>query len=123
MNTEILVIIIVLIIGGIMLYFLQQQTTNVDNFNIIEEEIPEIKEEQINWYSKEHIGWLYKNGDVDNHQSNYMLYYNPDNNMFLANSIFGEEHFDLDLENPSEGVSVGINNEKYVIHMWNEDEE
>jgi len=123
MNTEILVIIIVLIFGAILLYFLQQQTKKVDNFDNDEEEIPETKQEPINWRSKEHIGWLYKNGDKDDYHNNYMLYFNPENNMFLANSILGEDHFDLQLENPSDGVSIGIDNEKYVINMWNEDEE
>jgi len=122
MNTEILVIIVILIVGGVMLYFLQQQTKKVDNFDNVEEETPEIKQEQINWHSKEHIGWLYKNGNNNDYENNHLLYFNPDNNMFLANSILGEEHFDLELENPSDGVSIGIDNEKYVISMWNEEE-
>ena len=111
----ILIILITSMIGCGVLYYLQQNK-QVQKLEKVEdfEQVPEIREDKVDWSITQHIGWLYKNGDNKNFD-NMNLYFDQSNATFFAMPLEQELRINLNIEMARKGESVELNGEKYVI--------
>ena len=113
MDLGIVIIIIVSIIGGVALFYLHQNK----KMNKVEEnfrQVPEIREDKVDWSITQHLGWLFKNGDNKNFD-NMNLYFNQSNASFFALPLNNNEKINLNVEMVKNGDKIVVNNENYVV--------